>query len=81
MQKEAVMFSIMVSQYDARKNSYVPTLVEANIVGSQAMYTRFFRKWKSEFSVEEDGEYQVMLIDGDDDNVMDSFYCNDIDFI
>lgn len=74
------MYSIMVSQYDARKNGYVEVL-KTDIVGSQAMYTKFFRKWKSEFSVEEDGEYQVMLIDGDDDNVMDSFYCNDIDFI
>lgn len=80
MQREAVMYSIMVSQYDARKNGYVEVL-KTDIVGSQAMYTKFFRKWKSEFSVEEDGEYQVMLIDGDDDNVMDSFYCNDIDFI
>ena len=74
------MYSIMVSKYDARKNSHVEVL-KTDIVGSQAMYTKFFRKWKSEFSVEADGEYQVMLIDGDDDNVMDSFYCNDIDFI
>lgn len=74
------MYSIKVSQYDARKNGYVEVL-KTDIVGSQAMYTKFFRKWKSEFSVEEDGEYEVMLIDGDDDNVMDSFYCNDIDFI
>ena len=80
MQREVVMYSIMVSKYDARKNGYVE-LLKTDIEGSQAMYTKFFRKWKSEFSVEEDGEYQVMLIDGDDDNVMDSFYCNDIDFI
>jgi hypothetical protein len=80
MQREVVMYNIQVREYSSRRNEYVPTHVEWNVTSSENMFPKFFKKWKSEYEAD-NGDYQVLLMDEDDENVIDSFFCNDIDFI
>jgi len=80
MQREDVMYNIHVTEYNSRRNEYVPTHVEWSVNSSENMFPKFFKKWKSEYEVD-NGDYQVLLMDEDDENIVDSFFCNDIDFI
>jgi hypothetical protein len=74
------MYTIVVKEYSSRRNEYVPTNVEWDVQSSENMFPKFFDKWKSDFSVA-NGDYQVVLIDSNTDNIVDSFLCDDIDFI
>lgn len=73
------MYQIKINEYNDRSKAYLPVDMEVNLEGSQSIHTKFFRKWKGEFSSEL-GQYEVILMD-DNEDILDSFMCDDIDFI
>jgi hypothetical protein len=73
------MYQIKINEYNNRSKVYTPMDMEVNLEGSQSIHTKFFRKWKGEFSADL-GQYEIILMD-DNDDILDSFLCDDIDFI